>query len=71
MLADGTRLESDVVVLATGFERSRVAAERLMGPEVMRRVGALGELDEEQERIAVSAPSPSQRTEFVFVSSLH
>lgn len=54
ILADGTVLEADIVVVATGFKRSSDVAERIMGEEFMAKVGKVGELDEEKERIAVS-----------------
>lgn len=54
ILADGTIIEANIVVLATGFKRSSDVAERIMGEEFMAKVGKIGELDEEKERIAVS-----------------
>lgn len=54
ILADGTIIEADIVVLATGFKLSSDVAERIMGEKFMAKVGKVGELDEEKERIAVS-----------------
>jgi cation diffusion facilitator CzcD-associated flavoprotein CzcO len=54
VLADGTTIEADVVVVATGFKLSSDVAEAIMGKEFMAKVGRVGELDEEKERIAVS-----------------
>ncbi|KAL2820272.1 flavin-binding monooxygenase [Aspergillus granulosus] len=57
ILADGTKVESDVVVLATGFEFATKAIERLMPKEVMEKVGDVCGLDENQERIGVWKPT--------------
>ena len=54
ILADGARIEADIVVAATGFKRSSDVAEGIMGKDFMAKVGPVGELDEEKERIAVS-----------------
>jgi cation diffusion facilitator CzcD-associated flavoprotein CzcO len=56
ILADGTRLEAEVVVVATGFKPMADMADKIMGMDFMAKVGKLGELDDEQERIAVSFP---------------
>ena len=58
ILADGTRVEADIVVVATGFKLSSDVAEGIMGKEFMAKVGPVGELDEEKERIAVSFHLP-------------
>jgi hypothetical protein len=42
------------VVVATGFKLSSDVAEGIMGKEFMAKVGQVGELDEEKERITVS-----------------
>lgn len=57
-LADGTQVESDVVVLATGFERTHKRIERIMPRGVMDKVGEICSLDEEQERLGVSSRIP-------------
>ncbi|KAI0426756.1 hypothetical protein F5Y09DRAFT_317939 [Xylaria sp. FL1042] len=51
ILADGTKLDADVVVYATGYRGIEVTVERLMGSDVARRVGATGGLDAENERV--------------------
>jgi hypothetical protein len=56
-LGDGTRIKVDVVVVATGFEPSSVLAEDIMGEELIAKIGEVGALDEEGERIAVSVIS--------------
>lgn len=62
LLADGTELAADVVVLATGFERNLLTVEQIMGNDVRQKVGDLGYLDHEQERLGVSSvPSPTHR----------
>ncbi|KAH9232119.1 hypothetical protein K456DRAFT_54581 [Colletotrichum gloeosporioides 23] len=50
VLADGTKLEADIVVLATGFQKETTTIEKLMGSEVSKRLRKFGQLDEEQER---------------------
>jgi glycine/D-amino acid oxidase-like deaminating enzyme len=55
ILADGTRIEADIVVIATGFKLSSDVTEGIMGKEFMAKVGQVGELDGEKERIAVSS----------------
>ncbi|KAL2817713.1 hypothetical protein BDW59DRAFT_131956 [Aspergillus cavernicola] len=57
ILADGTKVKSDVVILATGFELSAKVIERLMGKDVMDKVGELCGLDDSQERIGVWRPT--------------
>lgn len=57
-LANGTKIESDIVVLATGYERGAKAVEHLMGKDVMEKVGDLFGLDDGQERISVSSHRP-------------
>jgi cation diffusion facilitator CzcD-associated flavoprotein CzcO len=54
ILGDGTRIEADIVVVATGFKRCSDVAESIMGKEFMAKVGQVGELDVEGERIGVS-----------------
>jgi len=54
VLGDGRKVDADVVVLATGFQRNKVIVKDLMGEEVAEKVGDLGYLDSEQERIGVS-----------------
>ncbi|KAJ5903308.1 hypothetical protein N7504_005691 [Penicillium tannophilum] len=57
ILSDGTKIESDIVILATGFERNIKYVEQLMGKEVMDKVGELCGLDDSQERIGVWRPT--------------
>ncbi|KFY89265.1 hypothetical protein V498_06476 [Pseudogymnoascus sp. VKM F-4517 (FW-2822)] len=57
VLADGEALEADIVVVATGFKPSSDVAKRIMGEEFMAKVGKMGELDEEKERIAWWRPT--------------
>lgn len=58
-LADGTRLESDVIVLATGWKRTGTVVEQLLGKTIADTVNAQewGNLDDESERKGVSASS--------------
>ncbi|KAL4941392.1 hypothetical protein BDV06DRAFT_180956 [Aspergillus oleicola] len=56
-LADGTLVESDIVVLATGFERTDKGIERIMPREIMDKLGEICSLDESQERIGTWRPT--------------
>ncbi len=55
VLADGTEIKSDIIILATGFERSAKTIAALMGKDVMDKVGDICALDDNQERIGVSS----------------
>ncbi|KAJ6114645.1 hypothetical protein N7486_000423 [Penicillium sp. IBT 16267x] len=57
ILGDGTKVESDIIVLATGFERNIKHIERLMGNDFMGRIGDICDLDDSQERIGVWRPT--------------
>lgn len=56
-LADGTKIEADVVVLATGFENNIENVRKLMGEEVAATLKGFGDLDGEQERIGWWRPT--------------
>ncbi|KAJ5106621.1 hypothetical protein N7456_003296 [Penicillium angulare] len=56
-LSDGAKIESDIVILATGFERNVKVVERIMGNNVMEKVGEVCDLDDSQERIGVWRPT--------------
>ena len=47
--ADGTTLDADIVVLATGYENMNQTARRLLGDEVADRCRPVWDLDEEGE----------------------
>ncbi|KAF4982173.1 hypothetical protein FZEAL_2150 [Fusarium zealandicum] len=49
VLADDSKLEADIVVLATGYDGMRSTARKLMGDNVADRVGDIWDLDEEGE----------------------
>lgn len=53
-LANGTKLEADVVVLATGFENNITTIGKLLGAGVAGKLDRFGGLDDEQERAGVS-----------------
>ncbi|CBF87231.1 hypothetical protein AN9242.2 [Aspergillus nidulans FGSC A4] len=57
ILANGTKIESEVVILATGFELSTKLIERLMGEDVMNKVARICTLHNSQERIGVWKPT--------------
>jgi hypothetical protein len=54
ILPDGTRLEADVVVLATGYDNMRTSLRKTLGREVADRCKDVWDLDEEGEINAVS-----------------
>ncbi|XRM47511.1 hypothetical protein ABZX51_010482 [Aspergillus tubingensis] len=57
-LADGTQIESDVVILATGFERTDKLIERIVPREILDKVpGVICSLDGSQERFGVWRPT--------------
>ncbi|KAK1622745.1 flavin-containing monooxygenase [Colletotrichum phormii] len=49
VLKNGTKLDADVVVLATGFEQNITTVEKLLGPDVVNRLDGFANLDAEQE----------------------
>ncbi|KAM0553177.1 hypothetical protein ACHAPJ_007464 [Fusarium lateritium] len=49
ILADGSKLEADIVVLATGYDGMRSTARKILGDKVADRVGDIWDLDEEGE----------------------
>jgi len=55
VLADGTRLEADVVILATGYDNMRTSARKVFGDVVADRLKDVWDLDEEGEVNAVSS----------------
>ncbi|RDW62447.1 hypothetical protein BP6252_11880 [Coleophoma cylindrospora] len=57
ILDDGTRVEADITVVATGFKRHSGIAEEIMGDDIMAKVGQMGELDAETERTAWWRPT--------------
>lgn len=58
-LADGVKVDADIVVLATGFQKNIVTVKNLMGEEIAKKMGNFGQLDAEQERTRVSPYSNS------------
>ena len=49
VLADGTELNADIVVLATGYDNMRTSARKIMGDKVADRCNDVWDLDEEGE----------------------
>jgi lysine/ornithine N-monooxygenase len=65
VLADGTELEADVVVLATGYDNMRTTVREVLGDQVADRCKDVWDLDEEGELKAVStSPEPPVRIVF-------
>jgi cation diffusion facilitator CzcD-associated flavoprotein CzcO len=56
ILADGTHVDADIIIVATGFKRMDRNVKHIMGEDVYQRCGGtkFGHMDEEQERIGVS-----------------
>jgi len=57
VLADGRRLEADVVVMATGYDNMRTSVQKALGDEVADRARDVWGLDEEGEINAMWRPS--------------
>ncbi|GAD98503.1 conserved hypothetical protein [Paecilomyces variotii No. 5] len=57
VLGNGTKIDADVVVLATGFNRNILTVEQIMGKKVREKVGDLGFIDEDMERIGWWRPT--------------
>ncbi|KAF2704030.1 putative flavin-containing monooxygenase YUCCA3 [Pleomassaria siparia CBS 279.74] len=56
VLADGRKLEADIVVLATGFDNMRTTVRKVMGDAVADRCRDIWDLDEEGEVNAMWRP---------------
>lgn len=69
VLADGTKLEADVVVLATGYDNMRTTVTKIMGEKVAARCKDVWDLDEEGELNAVSCRTFRQQTLFMDTST--
>lgn len=54
VLADGSKLNADIVVLATGYDNMRTSAKKIFGDVVADRLKDVWDLDEEGEVNAVS-----------------
>jgi cation diffusion facilitator CzcD-associated flavoprotein CzcO len=59
VLADGSRLEADIVVLATGYDNMRTSARKVFGDVIADRLKDVWDLDEEGEVNAVSSCIPN------------
>lgn len=60
VLADGSTLPADVVVLATGYDNMRTSARKIFGDKVADRLHDVWDLNDEGELNAVSVP-PGRR----------
>ena len=54
VLADGRKLDADIVVLATGYDNMRTSVRKIFGDKVASRCRDVWDLDEEGELNAVS-----------------
>ncbi|EKG11237.1 Flavin-containing monooxygenase-like protein [Macrophomina phaseolina MS6] len=57
VLADGRRLQADIVVLATGYDNMRTSVEKALGKEHAERCRDVWDLDQEGELNAMWRPS--------------
>ncbi|KAJ5388068.1 flavin-binding protein [Penicillium cosmopolitanum] len=57
VLKDGTHLNADVVVLATGYDNMKTTVQKVMGNKVADRCNDVWDLDEEGELNAIWRPS--------------
>ena len=62
LLNDGSKLDADLVVLATGYDNMRESVRKVLGAKVADRCKDVWDLDEEGELKTVSSPLPN----FVF-----
>ena len=53
VLKDGTHLNADVVVLATGYDNMKTSVQKILGDKVASRCNDVWDLDEEGELNAV------------------
>lgn len=53
-LGNGKKLEADIVVFATGYEKAGPIIRKLLGDELFNNLGGFGALDDQQERRGVS-----------------
>lgn len=60
VLADGKKLEADIVVLATGYDNMRTTVRKVLGDKVADRCKDVWDLDEEGELKAVSIPTTNK-----------
>lgn len=65
LLADGSELKADIVVLATGYQTLRSTAKSLFGDEVASRLGNGWGLTEEGEMDAVRSRQPVIKTRLI------
>lgn len=54
VLKDGTKINADVVVLATGYDNMKTTVSKILGDKVASRCDDVWDLDEEGELNAVS-----------------
>ncbi|KAL1996709.1 hypothetical protein VTN49DRAFT_7574 [Thermomyces lanuginosus] len=57
VLADGSELEADIVVLATGFDNMRTTVRKVLGDKIADRCKDVWDLDDEGELNAIWRPS--------------
>ncbi|KAJ5611490.1 hypothetical protein N7528_008595 [Penicillium herquei] len=57
ILGDGTKIESDIVILATGVYGGDKIVEQIVTKEVLDKIGEIASLDDSQERKGVWRPT--------------
>jgi hypothetical protein len=61
ILKDGSKLDADIVVLATGYDNMRTTVRKVLGDRVADRLVDVWDLDEEGELNGVCSRSPSNQ----------
>ena len=64
ILADGRKLEADIIVLATGYDNMRTTLRKVLGDKVADKAKDVWDLDEEGEMNAMWRPSGHPRLWF-------
>lgn len=65
-LKDGTIVELDEIILATGYQNLSADVESLFGPEVAQKVGRIGGIGEDGEPRNMVQPTGQQHLWFIF-----
>lgn len=61
LLKDGSRLDADIVVLATGYDNMRTTVRKVLGDRIADRLVDVWDLDEEGELNGVCLHPPSSK----------
>jgi hypothetical protein len=66
LLRDGTHLRLDAIVLATGYRNVQNSVERLLGPEIAERIGAIGGVADDGEHRNLARPTRQPHLWMIF-----